>query len=197
LEKRLASNLVRLESRSTDAELVVAARAGDLAAKEALFRRYVGMASATTYRLLGRDTELEDIVQESFVTALASLSRLERPQAFSAWLTRIVVGTAVATLRRRRLLTRLGLLRPEPVQFDTLVSRQAPPDVAAELRAVYRVLDSLPTAERVVLVLRRVEQLSLQEIADQTSLSLATVKRRLARAEQLLNAALAEPSEGA
>jgi RNA polymerase sigma-70 factor (ECF subfamily) len=196
LEQPLIDNLVRLEQRSTDAELVEAARGGDRAAKEALYRRYVGMASASTYRLLGRDSELEDIVQESFVTALASLSRLERPQAFSAWLTRIVVGTAVATLRRRRLLTRLGLLRPEPAQIDTLVSPQAPPDVAAELRAVYRVLESLPTAERVVLVLRRVEQLSLQEVAEQTSWSLATVKRKLARAERLLHAALAEPSEG-
>jgi RNA polymerase sigma-70 factor, ECF subfamily len=193
----LVSNLVRLEDRPTDADLVIAARGGDLAAKEALFRRYVGMASAAAYRLLGRDSELEDIVQESFLTALASLARLERPQAFSAWLTRIVVGTAVATLRRRRLLTRLGLLRPEPVQLESLVAHQAPPDVAVELRAVYRLLDSLPTAERVVLVLRRVEQLSLQEVADQTSWSLATVKRKLARAERLLDAAITEPSEGA
>lgn len=196
LERPLLNNLVRLEDRPTDADLVAAALRGELAAKEALFRRYVGMASATTFRLLGRDSELEDIVQESFVEALATLSRLERPQAFSAWLTRIVVGTAIATLRRRRLLTRLGLLRPEPVQIESLVARDAPPDVAAELKAIYRLFDSLPTAERVILVLRRVEELSLQEVAERTSWSLATVKRKLARAEQWLSRTLAEPTEG-
>jgi RNA polymerase sigma-70 factor (ECF subfamily) len=192
----VAHHLIRLEDRPSDADLVEAARKGDLAAKSTLFRRYVNMASATTYRLLGRDTELEDIVQESFTEALATLDRLERPQAFCAWLMRIVVGTAIATLRRRRLLTRLGLLRPEPVQLEALVNRDAPPDMAVELRALYRLIDALPAAERAILVLRRVEELTLPEIAERTSLSLATVKRKLAHAEQLLEAQLAVTAEG-
>ncbi|HEY5957541.1 MAG TPA: RNA polymerase sigma factor, partial [Polyangiaceae bacterium] len=188
----LASNLVRLEERPTDAELVTAALRGELTAKEQLFRRYVGMASATTYRLIGRDSELEDIVQESFMQALATLDRLVEPQAFSAWLMRIVVGAAIATLRRRRLLTRLGLIRPEPIQLESLVTRDVPPDIAADLRSIYRLIDALPAAERVILVLRRVEELSLQEIADRTNWSLATVKRKLARAERLLDASMVD-----
>ncbi len=194
---QLAPNVLRLADRPTDADLVQAALAGDRPAKSALYRRYVDMVAATAYRLLGRDTELEDIVQETFITAFASLARLERPQAFSAWLARIAVGTAVATLRRRRLLTRLGLLRSEPLQLETLIASNAPPDVAAELRAVYRVLESLPVAERVVLVLRRVEELSLQQVADRTTWSLAKVKRKLVLAERHLQAALLTESEGA
>jgi len=191
----LADNLIRLEDRPTDADLVTAARSGDARAKEALFRRYVGMASATTYRLMGRDSELEDIVQESFADALATLNRLERPQAFSAWLMRIVVGTAIATLRRRRLLTRLGLLRPEPIQLESLVNRDAPPDMALELKALYARIDTLPTVERVILILRRVEELPLLEIAERTHLSLASVKRKLARAEKYLVTSIDEHTE--
>ena len=58
------------------------------------------------------------------------------------------------------------------------------------------VIDSLPTAERGILVLRRIEELSLQEIAERTNWSLASVKRKLAHAEQSLSAAMADHAEG-
>jgi RNA polymerase sigma-70 factor (ECF subfamily) len=178
--------VTRLDARPTDAVLVASALEGEASAKEALFRRHVPMVSGLAFRLLGRDAELEDVVQESFTVAFASLHKLTRPQAFASWLASIVTGTTIATIRRRRLLSRFGLLRREPVQLETLIARTAPPDVAAELAAVYRVIDKLPTKERVVLVLRRVEELSVAEIAEQTGWSLAAVKRRLARAESML-----------
>ena len=187
----------RLDPRRTDAALVADALAGDGKAKEALFRRYVGMASGLSLRLLGRDAELEDIVQESFSIAFGALPRLERPQAFAGWLASIVTRTTIATIRRRRLLSRLGLLRSEPVQLETLIAPTAPPDIAAELSAVYRLVAGLPLKERVVLVLRRIEELSLQEIVDQTGWSLAAVKRALVRAEGLLEASTSRGGEGA
>lgn len=183
----MTAQVTRLETRPTDAALVTAALAGDMNAKEALFRRHVGLVSGLAFRLLGRDAELEDVIQESFTVAFASLPRLTKPQAFASWLATIVTGTTIATIRRRRLLGRLGLLRREPVQLETLISKAAPPDVAAELAAVYRIIDTLPTKERVVLVLRRVEEYSLLEIVEHTGWSLAAVKRRLARAESLLD----------
>ena len=128
-------------------------------------------------------------MQESFASAFASLGKLDDPRAFVAWLSAIVTTTAIATIRRRRLLARLGLVHVEPVQLESLIAPSAPPDVVAELRAVYRVVDALPAQERAVLILRRVEQLPLEEIASQTKLSLATVKRRLVHAEALLEKA--------
>lgn len=190
----MTETVTRLDPRRTDAGLVAAALEGDAKAKETLFRRHVGMASGLCFRLLGRDGELEDIVQESFTVAFASLHKLDRPQAFAAWLSAIVTHTTVATIRRRRLLTRLGLLRGEPVQIETLVAPAAPPDVVAELAAVYRLVATLPPKERVVLVLRRVEELSMQEIVEQTGWSLAAVKRALVRAEARLD--LPPPVDG-
>jgi RNA polymerase sigma-70 factor (ECF subfamily) len=170
----------------TDESLVAEALAGNREAKAMLFRRHCRAASDLAYRLLGRDDELEDIVQESFVAAFSGLSKLVDARAFQTWLNAIITRTTIATIRRRRLLARLGFIRIQPVQIENVVARNAPPDVLAELEAVYRALDALPAAERVVLVLRRVEQLPLDEVARRTGYSLATVKRRLARAEQYL-----------
>jgi RNA polymerase sigma-70 factor (ECF subfamily) len=183
----MAEPVTRLDPRRSDAALVAAALDGDERAKEALFRRHVGMASGLSLRLLGRDAELEDVVQESFSQAFGALHKLERPQAFASWLAAIVTRTTIATIRRRRLLSRLGLVRGEPVHPETLIAPTAPPDIAAELAAVYRLIAKLPVKERVVLVLRRVEELSMQEIVEQTGWSLAAVKRALVRAEGLLD----------
>lgn len=155
------------------------------------------MASSLTYRLTGTQTDLEDIVQDSFIYAFDHLHQLDRPQAFRAWLCSIVTGNAIALLRRRRLLYRFGLLRREPIGIESLVASSAPPDVVAELRAVYSVIDRFPPHERVALLLRRFEQLSLEQIAEHTDASLATVKRRLVRAERLLDEALREKAEEA
>jgi RNA polymerase sigma-70 factor (ECF subfamily) len=173
----------------SDAALVLAARAGEEWAREALFRRYARLALGLAYRILPRDADADDLVQDSFLAAFERLDRLSNPQAFQAWLSSIVVRTAGKRLRRRRLQVRLGLLRSEPIDVDQIVSRSAPPDVAAELRAVYGLLETLSVEERIALVLRRVERLEIPEIAEQMGLSTSTVKRRLNAAEARLERA--------
>ena len=173
----------------TDAALVLAARAGEEWAREALFRRYVRLALGLAYRILPSDLEVDDLVQDSFLYAFERLPHLSNPQAFQAWLSSIVVRTAGKRLRRRRLQIRLGLRPQQPIEVDEVVSRTAPPDVAAELRAVYGLLEALPAEERVALVLRRVERLEIPEIAEQMGLSASTVKRRLGAAEARLEKA--------
>ena len=173
-------------SGPTDAALVVAARADELWAKEALFRRYIALVNGLGYRLLGRDSELEDLVQDSFTEAWRSLPRLENPQAFASWLASIVIRTAHKMLRRRKLARALGLRRSEPIDLDALISPAAPPDARSELEGIYRLVEALPTTTRVAFLLRRVEGLPLEEIAGATGASLATVKRRIASAERSL-----------
>ncbi|HYQ01480.1 MAG TPA: sigma-70 family RNA polymerase sigma factor [Polyangiaceae bacterium] len=174
----------------SDAALVLAARAGEEWAREALFRRYARLALGLAYRILPRDADLDDLVQDSFLAAFQRLDRLSNPQAFQAWLSSIVVRTAGKRLRRRRLQVRLGLLRSEPIDVEQVLSRGAPPDIATELRAVYGLLDQLSVEERIALVLRRVERLEIPEIAEQMKLSTSTVKRRLSAAEARLERAL-------
>jgi RNA polymerase sigma-70 factor (ECF subfamily) len=174
--------------------LVVAARAGEEWAREALFRRYARMVYGLVYRLMGSDDEIDDLVQESFMHALAHLGRLSEPQAFGAWLTSVVVRTTHKVLRRRALARRLGLRGPkDPIDPDSLVSSAAPADVLAELRAVYSVVDRLPARVRVALVLRRVEGMSQDAVAAAMGVSVSTAKRLLVEADLVLQSAFETP----
>jgi RNA polymerase sigma-70 factor (ECF subfamily) len=92
-------------------------------------------------------------------------------------------------LRRRRLLVRLGIQQGRPIDPDDVVSRAAPPDLSAELKSVYGLLDRLPAGERVALVLRRVEGLEIPQVAEHMGISISTVKRRLNSAEARLERA--------
>lgn len=193
-ERKKRGVLPRTQSGAgpSDAALVVAARAGEEWAQEALYRRYARMVNGLAWRLMPGDAEVEDLVQDTFIQALDGLHRLSEPAAFGSWLGSIVVRTAHKRLRRKRLMTRLGLSRSEPIDFESVVSAWAPPDVALELRTIYRLVDTLPIEARIALVLRRVEGLPLGEIAERMGLSLATVKRRLETAEAALNKGLSQ-----
>ncbi len=144
------------------------------------------------YRLMGRDADVEDLVQDSFTEAVRGLRRLEDPQSFAKWLGSIVVRTASKLIRRRRLMARLGLHRPkDPIDVETIASRAASPELAAELHAIYEKLELLPTEERIAFTLRRIERMPLTDggDGDMKALSHATVKRRVAAAETALGVA--------
>jgi len=144
------------------------------------------MAHGLAFRLMPGDPDAEDLVQDAFVEALTHLDRLERPGAFGSWLGSIVIRTAHKRLRRRRLMTRVGLRRTEPVDVERFLSREVPPDVSAELRALYGVLHELPADARVAVVLRRVEGMTIHETAAALGVSTATVKRRVQDVDALL-----------
>ena len=181
-----ARNSTKSGAGPTDAALVVAARAGETWAQEALFVRHAGRAIGLAQRMLGSSDDADDVVQDAFIRALNHLHKLDNPQAFAAWLTSLVLHTAQKRLRRQRLLERLGLRTVEPIEPDSLIAHNAPPEVVSELRAVYAAVTRLPAEQRIALILRRVEGRDLAEIAQHMHLSLATVKRRLKSAESHL-----------
>src|SRR5512139_2875275 len=141
------------------------------------------MVNGLSYRLVPHRQDADDLAQDAFVQAFQSVHRLSNHQSFASWLCSIVVRTAHKKVRRDRLMSRLGLRRTEPVDLDAVVSRTAPPDVQAEVRAIYGVVSELPSEDRIALVLRKVEGMSIGEIAEHLGRSTATVKRRLSSAE--------------
>jgi RNA polymerase sigma-70 factor (ECF subfamily) len=181
----VSTQQLRADVSPSDGDLVIAARSGEPWAQEALFKRYRQMVAGMSSRLVPW-SEVDDLLQDSFVEAFRSLHRLNDPEAFFRWLASIVVRTAHKLRRRRRLLFRLGLLRDQPVDIDAIVSPTAPPDVIAEIHQVYEVLEHLPAEAQIALILRRIEGMSLGEIAHHMKRSLATVKRRLVEAELVL-----------
>jgi len=182
------------EPCESDAALVTAAVAGDHQAMHTLFERHAPMVNRLARRLLGPGVDANDLVQDAFVEALMGIARLKNGQAFQSWICSIVVRTAQKVHRRRRILGKLGLLPQQRsdqrldqrLDMDGFCSRNAPPDVVVELRAIYDLLNKLPAEMHVALILRRVEGLGVEEIAEQMGLSVSTVKRRLAAAEERL-----------
>lgn len=170
----------------SDAALVIAARAREDWAEQALFGRHAPWALGLAQRMLGRGVDADDLLQDAFVQAILHLHELDNPQAFAAWFSTLIVRLAQKRLRRQRMLVRLGLRNAEPIATESLIAKDAPPDVVAELSAIYAVISGLPAEERIAIVLRRIEGLELAEIAEKMKLSVATVKRRLGAAESRL-----------
>jgi RNA polymerase sigma-70 factor, ECF subfamily len=188
LSRPVAESAAALASSLRDRELVIAARGGARWAAEALYRRHRRKAYRIASRL-ARPADRDDLVQDSFVMALSRLDRLRSPELFGSWLAAVVARTASRRFRRLRLVARVELEDSPPE--EQLVSQAAGPDILAEIGTVRRVLELLPVEARLVFILRRVERMSIDEVAVHIGRSVATVKRRFADAQRLLDQGIA------
>jgi RNA polymerase sigma-70 factor, ECF subfamily len=158
---------------------------------DALYRRYAPYVAAIAARILGRDPELDDLVQDAFLNALRGLDGLREPAAVKGWLAKITVRLATRRLRARNLRRALHLAR-DVADDETIHAPSATPDQRALIVKVYRVLDRLPAAERVAWVLRHVQGEPLQRIPELCECSLSTAQRRLARAQAAIEQELGD-----
>jgi RNA polymerase sigma-70 factor (ECF subfamily) len=178
----------------TDAELVALAACDEMAAFETLYRRHASFALNLAVRLQGNAGDVEDIVHDAFLRAHARLADLRDPSAFRAWLGSIVVRLVRSRLRRNRLMRALGLLESgEPVDLDAIASPSAGPESRALLAQVYALLRTMNPNERIAWTLRYVERHRLEAVAEMAGCSLATAKRRIARAQAFLTEHFVSP----
>jgi RNA polymerase sigma-70 factor (ECF subfamily) len=192
-KRRAEPRRQRIDPALSDAELIARIAQGDQWAKEALYRRHVRYVWGTAVRLLGRVSEAEDVVQDTFAEALRDWAKLRDRNATRQWLVRIAVHQAHRRFRRRKLLRALGLDRTPPERtFAALVYRGASPETQAELRMVGEALDTLGIRERFAWSLRYVEGYSLEEVAAACDCSLATAKRRIVSAQRRVAVHLAD-----
>lgn len=154
---------------------------------EALFRRYGPYVARIGLRLLGREADVDDLLQEVFLTAFRQREQLRDPAAIKGWLATVAVRTARRQLRRRKLKSLVGLDAPATLDLkDPGIS----PERRALLVKVYEVLDHLPVDQRLAWTLRHVEGEKLEEVADRCGCSLATAKRRIAAAHASIRSEL-------
>lgn len=146
----------------------------------ALFERFAPYVARIGLRLLGRETEVDDLVQEVFVAAFRQRGQVREPAAFRGWLATVTVRKARRILQRRRMRAFVG--------FDTaaagpeLRDRGVSPEQRALLARVYETLDRIPVDQRLAWTLRHVEGERLEAVAERCGCSLATAKRRIAAA---------------
>jgi RNA polymerase sigma-70 factor (ECF subfamily) len=164
-----------------DAALVNAIIAGRSDAAAALYERYVDTIQRLVFRLLGPDTELEDVVHDVFLRALESVGRLRDPSALRPWLFGIAIRVVRIRIQRRMRQRWLKVMPPENVPEVPSVPFEM--GLGEAVRDVYGILQQLPAEERIALVLHRVEGVPLDQAAATCETSVATFRRRLARAE--------------
>lgn len=157
----------------------------DVSDPDALYRAYAPYVARIGFRILGCDQDLDDLVQDTFIQAFRGISALREPAAVKGWLARITVRLAMRRLRRRRLFRILHLENDVSGESDLMAEGATPEDRAA-IASVYRILENLSAADRVVWVLRHVEGEQLQHIPELCDCSLSTAQRRLRRAEQAI-----------
>jgi len=151
---------------------------------DAIFKRYSPYVAAIGCKLLGRDDELDDLVQDVFLEAHRGLARIRDAAALKSWLATITVRRASRRLRRQKLWT---WTKPgPPLDPGDIVDPAATPEERTHVALTYRLLDRLPTGLRVVWVLHHVEGESLDAIARLCACSKSTVQRRLRAAAKAL-----------
>ncbi len=168
-----------------DALLVRRALDGDVAAFEALYRSHVGRVHGAILRLVGMDrARAEELTQDAFVRAWQKLASFRHESAFSTWLYRLGVNTALMDLRGRR------DQKESEVEDLELAAGGDVPFCAGERGDLERAVSALPPRARAVLVLHDVEGWKHEEIAAELGMAVGSSKAQLHRARGLLRNAL-------
>ena len=165
---------------SADADLARALIARDLQAPRALWKRFAPMVFRILRRILGPGHDVEDLAQEVFLSVFEKAPALREPKALKAFVTSFAVLTARGELRR--LWRRRWIRRAEEDHASQKVLVHVDTEGREALRRFYAVLDRINAHDRTLFVLRFVEGVDLVDVAAASGISLATTKRRLARA---------------
>lgn len=195
----------------SDRELVELARRGDTAAFTTLVGRHQRQIYRLALRMMGNDADAEEVLQEAFLHAFQKLGDFRGDAAFNSWIYRIAANSALMRLRRKR-------RAPDAVSADAEPASDAPPgprfgadgayvepprsdwslraDDALQNQQLGRALEqavaNLSDDYRVVFLLKDVDGLSNEDIADSLGLSVPAVKSRLHRARLALREQLGE-----
>jgi len=178
----------------TDQQLVERVQAGDKAAFNLLVLKYQHRVLKLVSRFVNDAAEAEDVAQEAFLKAYRALASFRGDSAFYTWLYRIAINTAKNALvssRRRPVDFDLDLQDPE--QYDRhakLKDADTPEGVllTEEIRSVVeRAMEQLPDDLRTAIVLRELEGLSYEEIAEAMDCPVGTVRSRIFRAREAID----------
>jgi RNA polymerase sigma-70 factor, ECF subfamily len=189
------------DARVADAALLAALRTREPGSFEQLVRAHGGRMLAVARRLLSSEEDARDAVQEAFLNAFRSIDRFEGQALLSTWLHRIIVNVSLMKLRSRKrkpeesLDHLLPAFRDDGHFAERFDSGSEPADQRLarqeEQAAVRAAIDELPDHYRTILLLRDIEGISTQEVADQLGITPNAVKLRLHRARQALRTLLA------
>jgi RNA polymerase sigma-70 factor, ECF subfamily len=165
-----------------DRELIVRAQSGDTAAQEAIVKQFSGMVFRLISRFFRSREDVEDLAQDVFLKLFTRIDQVRPDENFSGWLARVTVNTCYDELRKtRRRKTAMETYGPQPFSEPSVAPVEA--DAYGKARVA---LQNLDPKLRIPLILKEVEELSIEEIARTMGLTQTNVKVRLFRARKKL-----------
>jgi RNA polymerase sigma-70 factor (ECF subfamily) len=185
------------EQESEDVRLMGLIARGDMAALEHLIERHQALVAGTAARMLGSNSDVEDIAQQVFIRVWKSAGRYRPRAKFTTWLLKITRNLVFNELRRTKRRAQMPL-QPDPEAEEIALPDAATraPDASlleSELQgAIENAITQLPETQRMALILRRYEELSYEDIAEVLDLSVPAVKSLLFRARTELRGRLAK-----
>lgn len=197
-----AAATVTTRTPDPDSELAARAAGGDTQAFARIMRRHNRLLFRTARSILRSDADAEEALQEGYLRAWRALERFRGDARLSTWLVRIVANEALSRLRQRGGAAVIplhggidddsGAAPPEAAMADEPDQRPERMALRGELRRLIEAgIDELPEAFRSVFMLRAVEEMSVEEVAQALAIPEATVRTRHFRARALLREALA------
>jgi len=176
-----ASHSHSLVKGSSDADLIAAVLAGDVEAFSGLVRRYEDTCVRFAVRMLGSRVDADDALQSAFMRAFRGLRSCKEPDRFGGWLYQIVINECrtYASRRRRRELR----FTPATNEIERAVAPGSEPEVDADVGGhIENALGMLPAEQREAFLLKHVEELTYDEMAEITGVSVPALKMRVKRA---------------
>jgi RNA polymerase sigma-70 factor, ECF subfamily len=162
-----------------DATVVASVLAGDLDAYGILVRRYQHAYMRFAVRMLGSVADADDALQSAFVRAYRNLAKCHDPNRFAAWLRQIVINEC-RTAGSRRGQRESRLVRDE-IELERAMGSVSPPTLGPD-EEIQRALDALEPEQREAFLLKHVEELTYEEMADVTGAGISALKMRVKRA---------------
>ena len=185
----------RSEEDAEDVRLMRLVAGGDTSAFEEVIERHQALVAGTAARMLGSNSDVEDIAQQVFIRVWKSARRYVPRAKFTTWLLKITRNLVFNEMRRSKRHAHVPLQSEPGVEEIPLKDETNPTPDASLLedelqRAIEEAIMQLPESQRMALVLRRYEQLSYEEIAEVLDLSVPAVKSVLFRARTELRSRL-------
>ena len=185
-----------LVMEQTDATLVQRTLRGETAAYNVLVQRYQRQVYNLAYRMVGSAEDAGDMVQETFLRAYGALASFRQDASFLTWLYKIASNLCIDHLRARKSKGALSLEVELEEGREPAADRLGSPEDTAVRGAVGEIVQkavmNLPERYRVVVVMRHLQGMSVDEIANQLNYPSGTVKTHLFRAREMLRERLRE-----
>lgn len=182
------------DRRQTDADLVLALQRGEPTAAEAIWDRYSGRVHRFLLRSLGRPTEeAEDLTQEVFLRIFTRARAIKKPAALREFVMAVAIRVLKWELRRRRV--RRWVQLSDSGEVPEVLVDGVDQEARQALKRCDAILNSLGARERMAFALRYLEEMTLEEVAGQLSISLSTAKRLVNRSTALVSAQVGQDAD--